>query len=441
MEILLATHNFYPYHWGGTEVYVHHLAKYLMLQGHQVTIIAAVGDQAFIENPIIYSDKLLTICTYSYEGIKVWGIKYHLFSTEQIYSKESLRHQESWLSFLSSFDNSYEINILHVHGFTAAIGLDLLYAVQKKYSSIKTVCSYHTPISDPKESLTFGNTFTERKGKKNMLADVLSYKLNISYSITKFFSKLIPTFKLHDKLPSIFNFGYYTNLYVKAFSNLAAEVKEWWTYSEGTKNHLIEFGIAEDKVKFVRHGIAEIFINNKNVSKQPTKFLFNGRMVIRKGFGTLLTAWLALPENSDKELWLTADARSTNKRIQSLINLAKLRKDIKWLGEVDQLKLSKIYTQVDTVIIPSEWFEVGPLVFHEAVSSGCRVIASDIGGCKELAAFYPYQSETFKTGDYHDLMLKIINNLEHSKSSNPETKVMSFNEHFDQMINKSDIYG
>ncbi len=58
------------------------------------------------------------------------------------------------------------------------------------------------------------------------------------------------------------------------------------------------------------------------------------------------------------------------------------------MGPKTQLELLDIYRQVHCVIIPSEWFEIGPLVFHEAISAQCNIIASDIGGCAELGNYY-----------------------------------------------------
>jgi hypothetical protein len=83
------------------------------------------------------------------------------------------------------------------------------------------------------------------------------------------------------------------------------------------------------------------------------------------------------------------------------------------------------------VIIPSEWVETGPLVFHEAVTCGCDIITSDIGGQKELAELYKGKSYLFKMGDKVSLKNVITG---YKRGSAKETYVpMSIEEHYDQI--------
>ena len=64
---------------------------------------------------------------------------------------------------------------------------------------------------------------------------------------------------------------------------------------------------------------------------------------------------------------------------------------------------------VHCTIIPSEWVEIGPLVFHEAISKGSDVIAADIGGCKVLAELYSAKSNLFTAGNIESLQYAIGN--------------------------------
>ena len=172
----------------------------------------------------------------------------------------------------------------------------------------------------------------------------------------------------------------------------------------------------------------------------PYKFLYSGRTIKSKGFNTLLNAWLKLTESADKELWITGYPVSEDKKILSLIKQTSNRKDIIWLGSLNQQEIAKIYLSVNTVIIPSEVYEIGPLVFHEAIASGCSVISSDIGGCKELAQYYQNNTSTFKTGNATDLSNKILLQIKNSTVLIPENKVLTFKMHFENIIRKSKMY-
>ena len=439
MNILLATHNYYPYNYGGTEVYVASLAQYLIKLNHEVSIVAAVDEEAFNTNPVIFEDDNLKVCTYHYQEITVFGVKYKKITTQQIYSRQSRQHQNSWGELISTNDTFKNIDLLHVHGFTPTIGLDLIYALKANNYSMKVVSSYHTAISCAKETLLFANTLTEQRNNIDDVADMFSYRLNILYYIAKVISSISPNVNI-SFLPSIFNLKNLTKRTLNSFKQLNELTGEWWVYSEGIKNHLIKKGIAADKLIFERHGIASFFFNQERISVPPYKFLYSGRTIKSKGFNTLLNAWLNLDESVDRELWITGYPVSEDKKILALIKKTSNRKDIIWLGSLNQQEIAKIYLSVNTVIIPSEVYEIGPLVFHEAIASGCSVISSDIGGCKELAQYYHDNSATFKTGDATDLSEKILLQNKKIEVFTPDTKVLTFKMHFENILGKSKMY-
>ncbi len=439
VNILLATHNYYPYNYGGTEVYVASLAQYLVKLKHEISIVAAVNDEAFNTNPVIFEDDNLRVCTYHYQEITVFGVQYKKITTQQIYARQSHEHQKSWTALISTNDTFKKIDLLHVNGFTPTIGLDLIYATKASNRSIKVISSYHTAISCAKETLLFANTLTEQHDTIDDVADMFSYRLNIPYYLAKIISSISPNVNI-SFLPTIFNLKNLTKQILNSFKQLNELTDEWWVYSEGIKNHLVKKGIAADKLIFERHGIAPFFFNKERISVPPYKFLYSGRTIKSKGFNTLLNAWLKLNESADKQLWITGYPISDDKKIKALIKQTSNRKDIIWLGSLDQQAIAKIYLSVNTVIIPSEVYEIGPLVFHEAIASGCSVISSDIGGCKELAEYYHTRSTTFKAGNVADLSDKILLQINKSDALKPEAKVLTFDMHFESIIIKSKMY-
>ena len=438
MNILLATHNYYPYKWGGTEVYVASLAQYLTRQDHAVTIVAAVDDEAFETNTILFDDANLRICSYQYNSILVYGVQYKNITTLQIYSRKSNHHQNSWNAFIDSNEVLKKIDILHLNGFTPTIGLDLILSLKSALQDLKIVTSYHTAISCAKESLLFANTLKEQHHGVDDVADMFSYRLNLPYPLAKVISWLYPSYYL-PFIPAIFNLKSLTMKIVESFDQLKNLTDEWWVYSEGIKTYLIQKGIAMDKLIFERHGIADFFINKERNETAPYKFLYSGRMIKIKGFHTLLKAWLKVKETPSRELWITGYPMSEDKKTLDLIKQISNRKDIIWLGHLDQQAIAKVYLTVNTVIIPSEVYEIGPLVFHEAIASGCRIISSNIGGCKELANYYSEQTITFCVGNADDLASKILNNKKTDPKKTDQT-ILSFNEHFKRILSKSHFY-
>ena len=52
-------------------------------------------------------------------------------------------------------------------------------------------------------------------------------------------------------------------------------------------------------------------------------------------------------------------------------------------GPYDRAELGKLMAEIDWVVVPSIWWETGPLVVMEAFQHGRPVICSDIGGMSE----------------------------------------------------------
>lgn len=433
MNILLATHNFLPYHIGGTEIYVLNLAKFLTQKGHNITIIAAIDSDSANENNTVYEDSNIKIFSYLYDDLSVFGVKYKQIETEQIYAKHSDAHTNSYRLF---FEDKH-FDIVHVNGFTAIIGLDLIFSLKYKIPKIKIISAYHTAISDPKETLTFANKFKEQPEKIDYVADGLSYRFDLPYWFTKRITPFLLTKRI-PFLPAIFNIKHYTKLHLDAFQQLIGITDEWWVYSSGIQD-ILSTQVKSSMIKFQRHGISPIFLSKKNFSKGSHKFIFSGRLLKIKGFHTLLKAWGELEENNLKELWITADSNVDDYIIKNLLKKTSHRKDIKFLGTLPQEQLSNTYAQAHTVIIPSECYEIGPLVFHEAIACGCNVIASDFGGCRELVAYYKGSTTSFRTGNVQDLKNKICQQLSLTKRPT-QNKPIAFNMHFEMIIKQSGIY-
>lgn len=433
MNILLATHNFYPYYKGGTEVYVLNLAKHLLGLGYNIEIISALDRVHVQDNEINYEDTNIIVCKYFYENIVVYGVSNKNEQTSHIYSRKSKPHVDSYIRFF----NIKKINLLHLHGFTATIGLDIIYALKTLNNDLKLITSYHTAFSDPKETLTFGNTLKEKPNFINHTADLLSYRFQIPYKLIEPFISFLPN-TYFKKLPALFNVKYLVRLSLKSFSQLVDLTDEWWVYSDGIKNHLLDLGVKETRIKKERHGITPIFLQKKRIHNVKKIHLFSGRPVVIKGIKTLLNAWLLLKEDNQSELWLTTPPISNDKKIQGLMDQTKLRNDIKWLGEVNQAQLAEIYCTADFVIVPSECYEIGPLVIHEAVACGCQIIASNIGGCKELLNHYKMIEGLFIAGNSIDLSRKIIGSKKNTNTT--KHKISSFTEHFENLITKSTFY-
>lgn len=434
MRVLLATYNYYPYNFGGSEVYVSALAAYLQSLGHETVIVAATPEEAFYEHPVIFESEQLKICSYDHEGINVWGVKYQYLSLPHIYEKKSPTHQSAWHSFFSMQES---FDVLHINGFTATIGLDLLKASKVRNPNTKVLTSYHTAISCAKGSLLYANKHNEcyiKAETGTCTACIISEKMNLPMGLSRIATNFLPN-SANEKSSIAWRLKNLVGRSVESFLELDLHTDRWIVYSAGIKKVLEKNDIDSNKIQQLRHGISTNFIDRLNGERDSSQvnFLYSGRLDKIKGFHTLIKAWLNLPENEGRKLWITAHPDSDNEYIKKLIQKALKRKDISFIGPLNQSGLIKLYKKVHCVIIPSECFEIGPLVFHEAIALGCNVISSDIGGCRELGEIYNNESMFFKCGDVQSLK-ELINN--YTFSTTDGKKVLSIEEHNKSILNE-----
>lgn len=430
MNILLPTYGYYPYNWGGTEVYVSGLAKYLTERGHTVTIIASMPPEAFNDHIAFYEDDQLKTIKYDHESVSVIGVVLKNETTEEIYKKFRKSWVISWQNVLIKH-SAVAWDILHTHANTSAIGEALMTAAKKNSPALKLVASYHVPVSCVKGTLLFGNGMracSVKPAPNICTACFISSKQNLPLHFAKIISGVIPKLK-NEKLSTSLKLKSLVAEFITSFKSFDSRIDQWHVFSEQIKNVLLLNNVEQKKILLLRHGVNPCFHTDSSQSVPERKstgktvFLYAGRFHKVKGFFTLLKAWYCLPDNDVRELWIIGDLQNSDTEWQRWQAGLTQRKDIKWLGVKTQNDIASLMRLTHCIIIPSEWIEIGPLVFHEAIAAGSDVLASNMGGCKELAEFYSLKSNLFEAGNHVDLSKKITE----FKYSGKELKVASSN--------------
>ena len=111
-------------------------------------------------------------------------------------------------------------------------------------------------------------------------------------------------------------------------------------------------------------------------------FLFVGQIEEHKGIKLLLSAWTDFISRTKAEakLKIVGDG--------SLLASLKLTKtpQVEFVGRLAGQALSQSYAQANCLVVPSLCYENSPTVIYEATLAGLPVIASALGGSKELLA-------------------------------------------------------
>ncbi len=414
MNILLATYNYYPHFWGGSEVYVHGLAKFLRQSGCTVTVIAGTTAEHVAENPVIFEDPYLSVCCYEYEGITVLGCMNKGLNTTAIYRRYNPDWANSWSKLIKVyFSGKTAPEVLHLHAYTSLVNASLTEAVRRVFPAIKTMFSYHIPENCIKGTLYYFNKehCTVRQNPEICTACSLHNRLNISPNLAKLLAGALPNLPFPDATPTLLRTKQLAGLVIHGFGHFIAGFDRLHVFSNQIQTVLQRFGVKDKQLTMIRHGIDDRYLVQETAlpGREPvTTFLYFGRFKKVKGVHTALKAWLSLPESPERQLWLIGGAADhVEPEITALLEQATRRSDIQILGMLNLEEIRKRLHRAHCVLVPSEWVEIGPLVLHEALACGANVITTDIGGCAELAAYYGEACQTFHAGEVSELVNKI----------------------------------
>lgn len=141
-------------------------------------------------------------------------------------------------------------------------------------------------------------------------------------------------------------------------------------------------GVAYEQIDVVGGGYdTDRFTPGEKQVNLPLQFIYAGKLSMAKGVPMLLQAMILL---NDSRIHLHLVGSGTGEESKQCLKLAEqLTSRVTVHGAVSQENLAKLMKKSHVFVLPS-FFEGLPLVLLEALSSGCRVICSNLPGCREL---------------------------------------------------------
>ena len=110
----------------------------------------------------------------------------------------------------------------------------------------------------------------------------------------------------------------------------------------------------------------------------PLQLLYVGQLASHKGIKFLLETYKNLKQ--DRRLLIVGDGQ-----LRPLVEAAAAHDNsIRYLGYMPPEELSKFFSIVDALVVPSLCYENSPTVIYEALNAGLPVVAARIGGVGEL---------------------------------------------------------
>jgi glycosyltransferase involved in cell wall biosynthesis len=358
LKIILASEYYYPHSKGGTEMYVHQLAKELLLNGHDCLIISL-------------SD---TIVEAEYDGVKV---KYIPFIKGEFLEST---HPTNLRNLISIIDE-YNPDVFHLHTLSPSLGANHL--LQLKKIGYKTIFTTHLPnfTCTRGDLLRYGTEICDGLVEYNKCMSCELNKLGVK---NRFLSRILIEFSKYKTIRHFFPelSGVYNKIQqINIFKNIHKII----TVSNWQKKVLALNKFVEQDISVVRQSISSDSILDKKINKVTSKITFGyiGRVVPEKGFHLLYSSLKDLPNNSYQ---LMVAAILSPSHLQYYTKQKELISELPstWIENIESNEVISFLDQLDVLLVPSTWLETGPYVIYEALARKVPVIAFNRGGATEL---------------------------------------------------------
>jgi len=144
------------------------------------------------------------------------------------------------------------------------------------------------------------------------------------------------------------------------------------------------YGIPDDRVDIVGGGYDDgLFSWGTKPPPPPVHLLYAGKISCAKGVDLLLESCRRL---AGEPLHLHLAGSGTGEEAATCLALAKdMGITVTVHGKIDQLSLAALMRSCHVFVLPS-LYEGLPLVLLEALACGCRVVTTELPGCRELLA-------------------------------------------------------
>jgi glycosyltransferase involved in cell wall biosynthesis len=144
------------------------------------------------------------------------------------------------------------------------------------------------------------------------------------------------------------------------------------------------YGIATEHIDIVGGGYdKELFVPGIKAQAPPINLLYAGKLSLAKGVDWLLQTFAGL---QDRQLHLHLAGSGSGEETRQCLHLAEKEGGrVTVHGRINQQELARLMGSCHIFVLPS-FYEGLPLVLLEALAAGCRIIATDLPGCRELLA-------------------------------------------------------
>ena len=374
MRVLHVPFTYHPEPCGGTEVYVASLCSALMQLGTSAVIAAPSHTEA----------------QYEHDGLKV-----RRFATNPELTQDMMYGKGDPLAarnFAKLLDEE-KPDLVHFHAFSPAVsGLCL---AESRKRGIPCVSTYHTPTQSCQRGTLLRWGSVPCNG--NMLPALCAACFLQSHGMPRGIAQMTALISYATQpLARIHGLSNAARAVLRAAPLMTSRheaTRNWWkgmanviALCEWTRRLLLLNGVPSDDVRVVRHGLPYSVadaVTKQKFPESPLRLAFLGRLDATKGIDLLIEALRTAPDLPVTLDLFTIVPIELSASQKSLIEKAKQDVRIRFRQAVPACEVVAALRDYHALLVPSRWFETGPLVVLEAFAAGIPVVGSDLGGIQE----------------------------------------------------------
>lgn len=373
MKIAFFTHQYFPHHVGGTEVYLRGLARRAVAKGHEVLIFTYCESN---------SNKIADfgVRRIEVDGIPVIEIHYNLgaapnparYEYNNPYIGKIVRRElENFSPHLVHAMHTMKLSVSVVE---AATSLDI--PVITTLCDFWYICPRHT-------LLKWNGTLCE--GPKHAFSCVKCLQnthrfagpdlLNLRKVFTRSYRRQLK-FVARDLIAIPGRQNYLKPVVLGSRRIIALSAFQ--------KRIFVQNGYPDNRIEVCEHGLeTDDLISGKQARDGSLRLGFIGSLVEHKGAHVLVEALRRIPELNVK-CFIHGPIKENDDYTKQLLATAEKDKRIYFKGGFEPHRLGDVLQEFEILVMPALWYENEPLVIKAALHLGVPVIASNIGSLSEM---------------------------------------------------------
>lgn len=374
-KVLHVLGSVFPDRVGGSEVYVHNLAKKL-------------NDTQFHSMVVSLSTKAPSRDKARLGGVDIVRIPANALSGRSDVYKCAGNSSAEFEALL----REYRPKILHMHSFSSAVGLRQVRMAKQFGASV--VLTYHSPgqVCTQRSLLYRGQSVCDGRLDEQRCTrcrlGVLGVPEWMASGISGIGSLGFPV-DTTNRLGRALTVRATVQLFQQAWEECISLVDRFTVHADWCAELLLTNGVPPEKLVMVRsgwHGTAAPVADQEGSRQshgEPLRVAFVGRTDPVKGLHVLIDAVRSLPQSLPIEVgffgpyWSEAYGVGLARQVRGDGRFQTPEQ----LAPTDLMQRLAAY---DVCVVPSLWLETGPLVVLEAFAAGLTVVGSRLGGIAEL---------------------------------------------------------